>query len=92
MALFFDINMQNGRVDVAGTRAKILADVARLATDMELIAKEEEILKIVAQRRSEASNPQWRADSSRARWPSPPAPEPSIPSTMTSTSNSASGL
>jgi len=62
VALFFDINVQNGRVDVAGARARILADVAKLSKSLDPIAKEVETLKIVAQRRAEVSNPQWRAD------------------------------
>lgn len=62
VALFFDINVQNGRVDVSGVREKILADVAKLSPLLDPTAKEVETLKIVAKRRSEVSNAQWRAD------------------------------
>jgi hypothetical protein len=62
VALFFDINVQNGRVDVSGTKARIVADVAKLSRTLDPVAKEVETLKIVAQRRAEVSNPQWRAD------------------------------
>ena len=62
VALFFDINVQNGRVDFQGAGDRIHSDIGKLAADLSPLAHEVEILKIVARRRSEVCKAEWRAD------------------------------
>lgn len=61
LALMFDINVQNGHVDIKGAGAKIMNDyqgISNLMND----EKEVEKMRIIARRRAEVSNPKWVHD------------------------------
>lgn len=58
LALMFDIAVQNGSIKPA-IKAFILADFKKLGKDLTTEAIEAERLKIIANRRAEASNPKW---------------------------------
>jgi hypothetical protein len=62
VALFFDINVQNGKVDVAGAGDRIRADIAEIDTKLQDGEKEVKKMLIVARRRAEVSRPDWRND------------------------------
>ena len=61
LALMFDIRVQNGSIsDVV--RAQIQQDFARLEPSADRDAQEVAQLRIIANRRAEAANPQWVED------------------------------
>lgn len=62
VALFFDINVQNGQVDIKGVKNAILGDVAKLPVSLSGVDREVEVLRIVARRRSAVCKPEWRQD------------------------------
>jgi len=62
VALMFDINVQNGKVDKAGAGALIRADYAQLPADLADDQLQLARMQIVARRRSEVAAPQWRTD------------------------------
>jgi hypothetical protein len=66
-ALMFDINVQNGAVDSAGAGGKIRQDFATIDPGLPEEQKQVEKMKIVATRRSEVANPQWRDDVKRRK-------------------------
>lgn len=61
LALMFDINVQNGHVDVKGAGSKIMSDYQGL-TNLTGSELEVERMRIIAHRRSEVSKPQWVQD------------------------------
>lgn len=66
VALMFDIRVQNGSISRT-VRARIEAEVADLPGDLEPERREVESLRIVANRRAEASNPRWVEDVRRRK-------------------------
>jgi len=61
MALMFDIRVQNGSISRL-VRAQIQADIQELAGDLDEAGLEQAKLRIIANRRAEASNPRWVED------------------------------
>jgi hypothetical protein len=61
VALMFDIKVQNGSISPL-VKSQIMADFARLESDLSTEEAEEARLVIVANRRAEASNPRWIED------------------------------
>jgi hypothetical protein len=61
VALMFDIKVQNGSIRT-WVKSQILSDFDGLPTDLTKAELEVERMKIVANRRSEASNPRWVED------------------------------
>lgn len=62
LALMFDINVQNGHVDVKGAGANILKDFQNIPLSLSDDEKEVERMRIVARRRAEVANPRWVQD------------------------------
>ncbi len=62
VALMFDINVQNGRVDVGGAATRIRQDYMTIAASLAGKALEEQKMEIVARRRSEVAGERWRND------------------------------
>lgn len=62
VAFFFDINVQNGHVNVGGVKEKVLADIQKLPLNLDATAKEIEVLRIIAHRRSEVCKKEWASD------------------------------
>ncbi len=62
VALMFDINVQNGLVDKNGAGARIRQDYEGLNQNLPANEIQEARMKIIAQRRSEVVNAEWRAD------------------------------
>ena len=65
-ALMFDIVTQNGSIKSV-TRAQILGDIRVLPTELNQDVREVNVMKIVANRRAEASNVQWIDDVRRRK-------------------------
>lgn len=61
VALMFDIKTQNGSIPPL-VKSQVMADFARLASDLSSDEAEEARLVIVANRRAEACNPRWIED------------------------------
>lgn len=61
-ALMFDINVQNGRIGVKNVIPNIWNDYNQLSSELSADDLEVERMKIIAQRRAEASYAQWRKD------------------------------
>ncbi len=62
LALMFDINVQNGRVDRKGAGDRIFKDYLKIPAHLSEEDKQVEMMKIIAIRRSEVSYPRWRKD------------------------------
>lgn len=62
VAFFFDVNVQNGRVDVGGVKERILADAKAIPAGLPPLEREVELLGIVARRRSAVCKAEWRED------------------------------
>lgn len=62
LALLFDINVQNGNVDVKGAGAKIMEDFQNISVGLSDDEQEVERMRIIARRRAEVANPQWVQD------------------------------
>lgn len=62
VAFFFDINVQNGHVNVGGVKDKVLSDIQKLPFNLDATAKEIEVLRIIAHRRSEVCKQEWASD------------------------------
>ena len=61
VALMFDICVQNGSIaDLV--QARILADFARLPTNLDTPSQEVQKIQIIANRRAEVANPRWVED------------------------------
>ena len=65
-ALMFDICVQNGGIGKA-TEAKIRGEIAALPPIADPLANEENILRIIANRRADAASPAWREDVRRRK-------------------------
>jgi hypothetical protein len=65
-ALMFDIVTQNGGIKSV-TRAQILGDISTLPAGLDKHEREVRALKVVANRRAEAANPQWIDDVRRRK-------------------------
>jgi hypothetical protein len=61
-ALMFDIRVQNGSVDLKGAGDKIRSDFELINPVLSDLDKQVERMRIIARRRSEVSNAQWRSD------------------------------
>lgn len=62
VALMFDINVQNGRVNRNGAGDRIFEDYLKIPADLSNKEKQVAKMKIVATRRAEVSHPRWRDD------------------------------
>lgn len=62
LALMFDINVQNGKVDVKGAGARIRQDYMTIPLSLTGRAVEERKMEIIARRRAEVADPRWRSD------------------------------
>jgi len=62
VAFFFDVNVQNGRVDVGGVKERVLADAKSIPASLPPLEREVELLGIVARRRSAVCKAEWRDD------------------------------
>lgn len=62
VALFFDLNVQNGKVAVAGAAERIRADVGQLDPGLGPEGREVAKMRIIARRRAEVSRPEWVTD------------------------------
>lgn len=62
LALMFDINVQNGHLDVNGAGAKIMNDFQALAASLSDDEQEVEKMRIIARRRAEVAKPQYVGD------------------------------
>jgi len=61
MALMFDIKVQNGSISSL-VKAQILSDFKDLSADLSEEEREVQKMRVVANRRAEASNPRWVED------------------------------
>jgi hypothetical protein len=62
VALMFDINVQNGKVNRSGAGDRIFSDYMKIPAELSDEEKQVEKMKIIATRRSEVSHPRWRED------------------------------
>jgi hypothetical protein len=62
VALMFDINVQNGKVNRNGVGDRIFEDYLRIPSDHSDQEKQIEKMKVIAERRSAISHPRWRED------------------------------
>lgn len=58
----FDINVQNGNVDVKGAGAKIKEDFQNISVGLSDDEQEVERMRIIARRRAEVANSRWVQD------------------------------